>query len=325
VDSVSLTVQPAPPATGTLRVLSTPTGASVRLDGASIGTTNLERPNVSPGLHTVEISRSGYQTETRQANVTAGATTTVQVTLTAVSGSQAPTAVFTFSPPAPEAGTMVHFDGTASDDPGGARSISTYTWFFGDGGTGGGATPTHVYAAAGSYTVQLTVTDYRRRTGTASQTVTVSTPDATGWVSPTFFEDPSSGLSTAWKAPQLAYDRDITTRATVPLQSGLWTGFLIFSFGTEGILSEHLRLMIFDRAPYGASLLDWEVGVEVGGEWLTIYTGAPEDNSWFLITFAEATVTRVRVRAHNLTNINWLNGGPVLYEIQLRDRTMPLP
>jgi PKD repeat protein len=322
VDSVSLTVQPAPPATGTLRVLSTPTGASVRLDGASIGTTNLERPNVSPGLHTVEISRSGYQTETRQANVTAGATTTVQVTLTPVSGSQAPTAVFTFSPPAPEAGAIVHFDGTTSADPGG---FFTYTWFFGDGGTGGGATPTHAYATAGAYTVQLTVTDYGRRTGTASQTITVSVPDETGWVSPTFVEDPNSSLSTAWKAPQLAYDRDITTSATVPVQSGLWTGSLVFSFGTEGILSDHLRLMIFDRAPYGAPLFDWEVGIEVGGEWLTIYTGAPEDNSWFLVTFAEATVTRVRVRAHNLTSTIWLNGGPVLYEIQLRDSTMLPP
>jgi len=176
VDSVSLTVQSAPPTTGTLRVLSTPAGASVRLDGVSVGTTNLERPNVSPGTHMVEISRSGYQTETRQATITAGSTTTVQVTLTPTPVNQAPIAAFTYSPTSPGAGTPVQFDASSSADPDG--TIISYAWNFGDTGTATGALVSHGYAANGSYTVQLTVTDNGGRTAQVSQLVAVSTPTA---------------------------------------------------------------------------------------------------------------------------------------------------
>jgi len=176
VDSVSLTVQSAPPTTGTLRVLSTPAGASVRLDGVSIGTTNLERPNVGPGTHTVEISRSGYQTETRQATIMAGSTTTVQVTLIPIPVNQVPIAAFTYSPTSPSVGTPVQFDASASADPDG--TIISYAWNFGDTGTATGALVSHSYAVNGSYTVQLTVTDNGGRTAQVSRLVAVSTPTA---------------------------------------------------------------------------------------------------------------------------------------------------
>ena len=51
----------------------------------------------------------------------------------------------------------VHFDGTGSRDPDG--SIAAYAWDFGDGGSGSGPSPVHVYKTAGSYRVRLTVTD----------------------------------------------------------------------------------------------------------------------------------------------------------------------
>ena len=173
--STSFTVQAAAPTTGTLRVRSTPSGASVRVDGSSVGMTNLDIPNVAPGTHTVEISLSGYQTETRSATVTAGSTTTVQVTLTPVPANQAPTAGFTYSPTAPNAGTPVQFDASASADPDG--TVISYAWSFGDGGTGVGALVTHAYSATGSYTVQLTVTDNGGATGHVSRLVTVSAPE----------------------------------------------------------------------------------------------------------------------------------------------------
>jgi len=55
------------------------------------------------------------------------------------------------------AGQQVSFDGSGSADSDGA--ITAYNWTFGDGGTGTGVSPTHTYAAAGTYNVSLVVTD----------------------------------------------------------------------------------------------------------------------------------------------------------------------
>lgn len=73
----------------------------------------------------------------------------------------------------------VRFDASASSDPDG--SIASYAWSFGDGATGSGRTPTHVYQDAGAYTPRLTVTDDRG--AAASQTgnpITVNSPPGTG-------------------------------------------------------------------------------------------------------------------------------------------------
>lgn len=54
-------------------------------------------------------------------------------------------------------GSPVAFDGSGSSDPDG--DALTYDWDFGDGSTGSGVAPTHAYAADGSYTLTLTVSD----------------------------------------------------------------------------------------------------------------------------------------------------------------------
>ncbi len=77
-----------------------------------------------------------------------------------------PTAAFTFT----TTGSKVAFNGTTSNDPDG--TISSYAWNFGDG-TDTGATPTHTFAADGTYQVTLTVTDNRGGTGTVTRAVTV--------------------------------------------------------------------------------------------------------------------------------------------------------
>ncbi len=66
------------------------------------------------------------------------------------------------------------FDGSASTDPDG--TISTYVWNFGDGSTDSNVSPTHGYAAGGTYPVTLTVTDNGGATTVATTSVTVSAP-----------------------------------------------------------------------------------------------------------------------------------------------------
>jgi PKD repeat protein len=69
------------------------------------------------------------------------------------------------------AGTPVHFNGEGSSAPDG--SINGYDWSFGDGDSAEGAAPTHTYAAAGTYSVTLTVTDNLGLTGRVTRSVVV--------------------------------------------------------------------------------------------------------------------------------------------------------
>jgi PKD repeat protein len=68
-------------------------------------------------------------------------------------------------------GSTVAFSGAASKA--GTSPISSYGWAFGDGTTGTGVTVSHVYRAAGTFTVRLTVKDAAGLVGTATTTVTV--------------------------------------------------------------------------------------------------------------------------------------------------------
>ncbi len=54
-------------------------------------------------------------------------------------------------------GAEINFDGSDSSDP--ENSPLMYSWDFGDNSTGSEATPKHVYAAAGEFTVTLSVSD----------------------------------------------------------------------------------------------------------------------------------------------------------------------
>ncbi|MCW9018346.1 MAG: pre-peptidase C-terminal domain-containing protein [Kangiellaceae bacterium] len=89
-------------------------------------------------------------------------------------GNQSPTASFTDSCTE----LACNFNGSGSSDPDG--SIASYAWNFGDGNTATGATPSHTYASAGTYTVQLTVTDNQGASNSTSKAVTVTSSGGGG-------------------------------------------------------------------------------------------------------------------------------------------------
>src|SRR4029453_15559090 len=71
----------------------------------------------------------------------------------ATGGRAPPTANFTASPTSGTAPLSVNFTDASS------ATVTAWSWTFGDGGTSTLENPAHTYAAAGSYTVSLTVTD----------------------------------------------------------------------------------------------------------------------------------------------------------------------
>ncbi len=103
-----------------------------------------------------------------------------------VAGVANPTVDFAFSPTAPGVGQQVFFDANAAQAAPG-RTITRYSWAFGDGSFGTGVTESHRFDRAGAFTVTLTVTDSAGRTGTASKSLTVGNtiaPTAAFTVSP---------------------------------------------------------------------------------------------------------------------------------------------
>jgi len=67
-------------------------------------------------------------------------------------------------------GAAVAFAGAGADLDG---TIAAYAWSFGDGGVASGASASHVFATAGTYTVRLTVTDDGGAQGSDTALVTV--------------------------------------------------------------------------------------------------------------------------------------------------------
>jgi PKD repeat protein len=85
------------------------------------------------------------------------------------SSALAPTATFSSSC----SNRTCTFDASASTDDG---TITGYSWNFGDGSTASGVTASRTFAADGTFTVQLRVTDDEGAVGTTQASVSVSAP-----------------------------------------------------------------------------------------------------------------------------------------------------
>jgi len=315
-DTLSFTITSPAPTTGTLRLLSTPSGASVTLDGIPFGTTPVEQSGVSPGTHTVRLTKAGYQTETRQVTITAGMTTTLNVTLTPISTNQPPHAAFTFSPGSPTVGDTVTFDASGSSDSDG--SIVSYSWDFGDGGSCSGAVVTHAFTASIAYDVTLTVTDDDGASDSVTHSVTVKPSDDIGWVSPVSHDDPADN----WDLEERAYDNNTSkTYARYSTPPGEWTSFLYLNAPEGGVSCDRIRFLMSDSNPV-YDLLIWDVDVYRDGEWIDVFDGTAEERKWTEVVFDEGLVTRMRLRAKNTAGGQW---AAYLWEADFRDTTIPTP
>jgi PKD repeat protein len=86
----------------------------------------------------------------------------------------------------PYSGTRLQaivFDGSASSDPDG--DALSYAWDFGDGASAVGASPSHLYASLGTFTVTLTVADGTTASAPATTTVPIANvPPTVGLTGP---------------------------------------------------------------------------------------------------------------------------------------------
>ena len=115
---------------------------------------------------------------------------------------QAPIAVISANPSSGTAPLNVSFDASGSTDPDG--TIISYSWNFGDGTTGSGATLLHNYSSTGNFIATLTVTDDQGATGQA--TITISTGNS---------NIPVTGVSVSPTSASVTLGGSTTLRAAV--------------------------------------------------------------------------------------------------------------
>jgi PKD repeat protein len=164
-------------------------------DGATSTVQNPSHTYAAAGTYTVSLTvtdNSGSTGSTSQA-------VTVSV------ADQPPVASFTQSCSA----LTCSFTSTSSDPDG---TVTGYSWNFGDGATSTVQNPSHIYTAAGTYTVSLTVTDNSGSTGSVSHSVTVSTADLPPVAS---FNQSCSGLSCSFTSTSSDPDGTVTAYSWV--------------------------------------------------------------------------------------------------------------
>jgi PKD repeat protein len=141
---------------------SLPAGQTVRSTSTGSGGGNITAMLTDTNGAVATGTRGGL---TATSNAADSRTAMFTVAINASSGgapNQPPTAAFSVSCVDLECAV----DGSASNDPDG--TIASYSWTFGDGETGTGESTSHTYAAAGDFTVTLTVTDGPGATGSAT-------------------------------------------------------------------------------------------------------------------------------------------------------------
>jgi len=153
------------------KVLSGSTPVTINLSNFTPGTAvqRWQLTSTNSIARLADLASSGQSVST---SVPAQSVTLLVVPASTAPANQPPVAVATATPPSGTAPLNVAFNGSGSSDSDG--TVASYAWTFGDGGSGTGATTSHTYAAAGTFTAQLVVTDNKGATNATSLVITVS-------------------------------------------------------------------------------------------------------------------------------------------------------
>jgi PKD repeat protein len=210
---------------------------------------------------------------------------TLKGSYTAPGSGGTPTANFTFT----TSGLTATFTDTSTDAGG---SIGTHSWNFGDSSTSTAASPSHTYAAAGTYTVTETVADSVNTSATSTKTasVTVSVPTSTQLLGNTGFE---TGTASPWTATTGV----LNNSTSEPAHAGSWDAWLdgygtattdtlsqtvtIPAGKTTGALSFYLHI---DTAETGTTAYD-TLTVQVGSTTVATFSNVNAASGYQLHTY----------------------------------------
>ncbi len=159
---------------------------------------------IANGTYTLTPSRAGYAFSPTSRSVTiADANVAGQDFTGTPPPNVPPVANFTFT----TSGLTATFTDTSTDSDG---TIASRSWNFGDGTTSTLTNPTKTYAASGTYSVVLTVTDNVGATSTRTTAVTVVAPNAPPVANFTFT---TSGLTATFTDTSTDSDGSIASRS----------------------------------------------------------------------------------------------------------------
>lgn len=147
---------------GTFTVNMEQSNANIYVNGVA------PTPQVTVVL-TAKDLKTGILSAERSTTLAEGSPTYVSFTADDFPSTGPTIARFTFSPTSATINQDVSFNGTSS-----TVSNGTFEWDFGDGQTGTGATITHRYARAGTFTITLLVTSDTKTISSASRTITIA-------------------------------------------------------------------------------------------------------------------------------------------------------
>jgi len=139
-------------------------------DGSTAAGETVAHTYSSAGTYTVTLRVCDNDGEWEEA------TEEIQVLVPPSPQNTPPVAQFTVTPQSPTAGEQITFSAASSYDPASVqpKSITAYSWRFGDGQNGTGKTTTHAYAVSGDYQVTLLVTDNEGAQASKQQTLHVA-------------------------------------------------------------------------------------------------------------------------------------------------------